>query len=292
MIKISPSNLQDIADKYLKKICIAIDRKKKRLNFDYQELDKEALSLYLCPAENLHEAHERFKEYVHKNFYSKKDIIKNVYFDYNVLFKKPKEKTEKSIDYWLMEELKIQVCPYCNRSYTTTIKNSRPQIDHFYPQRGKNAHPYLALSFYNLIPSCPVCNYKKRASLISSNPYAPSAKYKFIIEDHETPFIYAKTSKEWEIKLESSKPDDKNITVLSLEDFYAHHKDIVEELVQKAYSYKGGYYDGLIQTFAEMGLRSNEIQTLIFGTPIQEEDLGKRPLSKLTKDILAQLEIY
>ncbi|MFX8327742.1 hypothetical protein ABTL71_18955, partial [Acinetobacter baumannii] len=49
-------------------------------------------------------------------------------------------------------------CPYCNRSYIYYIsrrKEIKPQIDHFFP---KSKYPFLAMSFYNLIPSCQTCN--------------------------------------------------------------------------------------------------------------------------------------
>lgn len=57
--------------------------------------------------------------------------------------------------------LNLRVCPYCGRSYiyavdkgSTTVK---PQIDHFLP---KSKYPFLALSYFNLIPVCPICNMK------------------------------------------------------------------------------------------------------------------------------------
>jgi hypothetical protein len=56
-------------------------------------------------------------------------------------------------------------CPYCNDDSAKIIKIARTapkskimmlyDIDHFYP---KHAFPYLALSFYNHIPSCKTCN--------------------------------------------------------------------------------------------------------------------------------------
>ncbi|MBH3470588.1 hypothetical protein [Pseudomonas putida] len=56
-------------------------------------------------------------------------------------------------------------CPYCNDESAKIIKitKSAPKskvmmlydIDHFYP---KHAFPYLALSFYNHVPSCKTCN--------------------------------------------------------------------------------------------------------------------------------------
>ncbi|QHG23876.1 hypothetical protein [Pseudomonas sp. DTU12.1] len=60
---------------------------------------------------------------------------------------------------------KEATCPYCNYGTATIIKVEKPagaskimmlyDIDHFYP---KHAFPYLALSFYNHIPSCKICN--------------------------------------------------------------------------------------------------------------------------------------
>lgn len=64
---------------------------------------------------------------------------------------------EKYPDTWstyhLIFELGLKVCPYCNRSYVHPYYSSggktRADIDHFLP---KSQYPYLALSFYNLIP--------------------------------------------------------------------------------------------------------------------------------------------
>lgn len=76
----------------------------------------------------------------------------------------------KSDPYWLLRQVGIHVCPYCNRLYTITLpsvdemekkedfKPTRPALDHFYP---KSRYPYLAVSLFNLIPSCDVCNRNK-----------------------------------------------------------------------------------------------------------------------------------
>lgn len=63
--------------------------------------------------------------------------------------------------YWLQSKLCVKVCPYCNRMYTTTLygkKRIRPDFDHFYP---KSRYPYLAVSLFNLIPTCNICNKAK-----------------------------------------------------------------------------------------------------------------------------------
>ncbi|WP_170047333.1 hypothetical protein [Pseudomonas sp. WS 5071] len=63
--------------------------------------------------------------------------------------------------YKLCMTSKYTMCPYCQQSLAVTIyrdkknKALRPTLDHFYP---KHKYPYLALSLYNLVPSCHPCN--------------------------------------------------------------------------------------------------------------------------------------
>lgn len=81
-------------------------------------------------------------------------------FRYDAL-KYEKKYQEESTAYWLQRQLEVKVCPYCNRMYTTTLFGEhriRPDFDHFYPQ---SKYPYLAVSLFNLIPSCSMCNRKK-----------------------------------------------------------------------------------------------------------------------------------
>lgn len=40
----------------------------------------------------------------------------------------------------------------------TASGKSRPQMDHYYP---RDLYPYLAVSLYNLVPCCAVCNTAK-----------------------------------------------------------------------------------------------------------------------------------
>ncbi len=90
---------------------------------------------------------------------SENKVCKEI-FRYNSLNYKKSCQTE-STAYWLQRQLGVKVCPYCNRMYTTTLFGGykiRPDFDHFYP---KSKYPYLAVSLFNLIPSCSICNRKK-----------------------------------------------------------------------------------------------------------------------------------
>jgi hypothetical protein len=73
--------------------------------------------------------------------------------------------SSKAANHWnaysLCAESIYRLCPYCQQSLAVTIyrdkksKALRPTLDHFYP---KSEYPYLALSLYNLVPSCYPCN--------------------------------------------------------------------------------------------------------------------------------------
>ncbi len=86
------------------------------------------------------------------------------------IFNYDKFVSEQDEAYWLLRNLHVRVCPYCNQIYTVTLpspeelregenfKTTRATFDHFY---SKSEHPYLAVSLFNLIPSCSVCNGNK-----------------------------------------------------------------------------------------------------------------------------------
>jgi hypothetical protein len=61
--------------------------------------------------------------------------------------------------YALCRKSKTRICPYCNHAYAFTVQSEngdfRPTLDHFYY---KDEYPHLALTLYNLVPSCSSCN--------------------------------------------------------------------------------------------------------------------------------------
>ncbi|SAL51078.1 hypothetical protein AWB71_02809 [Caballeronia peredens] len=77
-------------------------------------------------------------------------------FDYSTFCQKS---TKPWSAYKLCEKAKRIICPYCNQAFAFTVVGTstsfRPTLDHFFP---KADYPYLALSLYNLVPSCYVCN--------------------------------------------------------------------------------------------------------------------------------------
>ncbi len=202
--------------------------------------------------------------------------------------------------YDLAEKLNVNVCPYCNRNYTFTIKDknnksTRPDFDHFYP---KDDYPVLALSFYNLIHSCILCNSRLKGTAKFSikthlHPYLDSfdkhAKFGFEIKDSS--FYCSENGFDVKINTAESRAES-TVKDFALQALYDNHKDTVLELIQKAEMYNDSYIDELFNRYEGTLFKNKEdLLRLIFGGYITDEEIGKRPLSKLTKDILEQLEI-
>ena len=190
--------------------------------------------------------------------------------------------------YWLMKELNVQVCPYCNRNYTVTIATSkisvRPEFDHFYPEA---LHPSLILSFYNYVPSCPQCNHLKKTQELDVNPWIG-------YEIGKRPYFRVDTSKGDfpavpKIKVENSNENTKK---LGIKELYNEHRDYVKEILDKIQAYNPVTYRAIKKDFQGIVHTEAELEQMVWGNYIQEEDLGKRPFSKLTADILEQYKKY
>lgn len=305
MIKIQPINIDDIASNFVKRIEDSIVKNKlsktERKSLGVKslakgtELQKKVYKLYICEPNSLVNGNNEFETYLNTNNYThrQKENIRSKYFDYKTTIDYIKEGISHA--YWLMQKLDVRVCPYCNRSYTFTIlegdNRCRPEYDHFHCQ---DNYPYLSLSFYNLIPSCPTCNHKKKTSVIDIHPYVEDFgdKCKFKIDKIEKCLLNSNNYKEWNVMFDGHDARfDSNIQTFLLNEFYNEHKDFISEIVFKAQAYNSGYYQTLIDTFINQGLSEKEMHLLVFGIYLESEDLGLRPLSKLSKDIIKQVEI-
>lgn len=202
-----------------------------------------------------------------------------------------------------IKKLDIKVCPYCNRNYIFNFKigkdlNATAQLDHFFD---KKTYPFLAVSIYNLVPSCSTCNQRKSAKqedifypfLESFNDYA-KFEYQGIKHQEEGNSNFFDEDRIL-LELKPISEDEKvntHIEVFNLQNLYNEHKDIVSEILIKSEIYNESYIEELMQNYEGTLFKNREdLLRLIFGGYIADEELGKRPLSKLTKDILEQLEI-
>lgn len=209
--------------------------------------------------------------------------------------------------YQLTESLGMKVCTYCNRQYTFSLskgknKITRPELDHFLP---KNENPLLSLSFFNLIPSCTICNRDCKGKISFSyqthfSPYEANSKHDLIKYDYY-PKTYlgsigetdefrifvkndgAKLSPELKAKI------DGNTKVFELNTIVNEHKDVVKEIIKKRHISNDNYIETLQKTFPEAKLTLEEAYRLAYGNFYDEKEFNKRPLAKLTKDIAVSI---
>lgn len=193
-----------------------------------------------------------------------------------------------------VEELQVTVCPYCNRNFVnSTYKRTMCDLDHFYD---KETYPILAVSFHNLVPVCHACNHAKASNAISYSPH----NTKFNIDDllsfdfYIGGIDYWVDNKQIGIEIDCSRELESNVQELKLREVYQIHSDIVQECIKKAIMFNPDYMTDLFNTYNGLFESEEELYRIVFGNYMEESSYGKRPLSKLTKDILSKLliEIY
>lgn len=216
--------------------------------------------------------------------------------------------------YDVFEKLGLRTCPYCNRHYAFTLKSAkgkfktRPEFDHFYD---KSTYPMLAVTFFNLVPSCKECNHGKGIKEVGRNPYFDDFQAKFILtkpisEDKTVSKVeelnineILNLSNESEFSLDFKMPTNemvkaaeaKNIENLGLRPLYNMHKDYVMEIVEKVSAYNVLARDGIVERFQGIYHTETDVYNLIFGRYLSDAEQPNRPLSKLTADILDQLHL-
>ncbi|ARU61219.1 hypothetical protein CBW65_09490 [Tumebacillus avium] len=219
--------------------------------------------------------------------------------------------------YAFAEALQVNVCPYCNRQYTFTImpqgdgRGMRPQVDHFY---AKSLFPFLAVSFFNLIPCCSICNTvlkgtKDFYTTPHLNPYeggfeqllAFSVEFNadYAEEDWlKTWFVH--NPEAFELKLravhgvdpEAVKKATENKETFLLEKIYNDcHKDYVSEMLISRYVYNDTMIKMLMDTFNDLFPSRESVLRLLAGNYLGLQDQGKRVLAKLTSDLVREFKI-
>lgn len=240
---------------------------------------------------------DRFGSYNYNNKFEKNlsDNLLNEIFKYEN-FSKRKVVRE------ILNEMGIAVCPYCNRLYITTLKNGkvRPQLDHYYP---KSKYPYLALSLYNLIPSCSVCNMAKSDMDTRKDailyPYEEEFGEEIVfVTDIKEKDKFVKCmrgeSNEWKVRIEDqesalSEQVKNQDNALHLTELYNGHKDYIVDIFKSFHINTDKRVEDLLTQFPELFSTKEEVRSLMFMNDIRKEGWGRRPLAKLTHDIYMEI---
>jgi len=200
--------------------------------------------------------------------------------------------------YNLAESLDVRTCTYCNRNYTNTVikndgkKLTRPQFDHYFD---KASHPVLAISFFNLIPSCSICNSSIKGT------------HKMTLNDYNHPYIdnalsdirftykfSVKTKSGLMVKVITPTPSKAKNTVdaFAIEQVYNSHTGELLDLLRTKQYFSDRYLSILKSNLLRNVIVSKEdLYRIVFGTEYDETNFVNRPFSKFKSDILKELGI-
>ncbi len=198
--------------------------------------------------------------------------------------------------------LDVPVCAYCNRNYTDIVKVGKSgklayTFDHFF---SKSKYPYLALSFFNLIPCCSVCNSIWKGSTefclqMYLHPWVDSfhQHVKFILTPNVVggghPLFWSVDLAPQVIKNESMWMKAYRLAaVLHLDKHYQRHAALVQEMVQLRDAYPDDYLDSLVKNHPEIFESRNALLKKLVTKP-NVAQISKRPLGKLIYDLYDQL---
>lgn len=211
--------------------------------------------------------------------------------------------------YALAAKLQIRTCLYCNRNYTLTVdkgsgkddKFIRPEFDHFFDQ---DDYPLLALSVFNLVPSCKTCNSTLKHTkkfLLSENihPYVDDviSQYKYQYLPYTVSAILG-GSAQLGVKLMPTSSDvilnqriENSSEVFRLNEIFSAHSEELKDIFDIRHRFSQRYLIELVDKYDKLDLDYDDIYRIVFGTYSKEADFSKRPFSKIKKDILIELGI-
>lgn len=224
-----------------------------------------------------------------------KGTLKNI-FNYKSF--SSNRKTEDWNAYNLIRSLNIMVCPYCNMNYAITYndkdKKLRADLDHFFPQVN---HPLLALSLYNLVPSCNICNSRLKGAVENDihntfHPYINDINKslyfsrEFNSESKGVDFYQSimGDNQDYTISTRAYKLSEQNIInqyndAFHLEKRYSFTKNLINLEIKKYILYNPLYLKSLDNTYGKH-ISYKNIQSIYF-----KEDINNNLLSKLMNDI-------
>lgn len=277
----------------------------------------EIKAILACQAQNLIDKNREYLNYNIEVFFFDKqgkaktsNILKYI-FNYGGfrIFKKTYYN-----GYILAKKLSIKCCPYCNQNYTTQhetlyykknnvsnrteVKHIFPEFDHFY---SKSDFPVISISFYNLIPSCTICNshYKADRDTAAFNLFNPYTKtinnnFKFKFLPGNVGSLYG-AGKTFYLDFEYFDSDDINEKIAKSIDFFGikdnyekNHASLINDIIEKKIMFSKSYLNTLQNAY---GIPFEESYRILFETYYESEKYHQRPFSKLKRDIFDDIDI-
>lgn len=211
----------------------------------------------------------------------------------------------------LLSLIGIEICPYCQRNYISSYEENNDEkttadLDHFYP---KSLYPFLALSLYNFIPSCQICNsrFKGNKDVCDSiYPYEEGFDelgVKFKTSKEVISEILGEKKSDFSVEIDCKNIEDKekkdkvenSIGNLGLDRVYKKsHNQYIQDLLYTIEKYPENYLEACGEMFENDNDKKKQLEEYfkdIVKEPYRKRIENGEPLAKLTKDILEEFDI-
>lgn len=194
------------------------------------------------------------------------------------------------------QKMGLKTCVYCNVFPTmATDKDVMYQMDHFMPQ---SLYPFLGTCFYNLQPSCGICNGHKGKSLSDFGLYVNAE------EDKElNPFLFLPKVNN-QVKAYPICDEilfvgkDKNVTeeskaheeMFHIYNMYAGYRGKVTKIYKNAYKMTDSSISAFSKAFDVAPTKRDVLAYLSDEVSLDERDIHNEPFTKLKQDTIKQLQ--
>lgn len=194
------------------------------------------------------------------------------------------------------QQMGLKTCVYCN-AIPTMSNNGEVfyQMDHYLPQ---SLYPFLGTCFYNLQPSCGVCNDHKKTKncdfglYVNSEQHKELSPFRFVpkIESLDGPYPRCEEiqfrGKEANVTKESKAHEE----MFHINNMYAGYKDEVSALYTDAYKMNPSMVEVNAACWGIPATKKDVLAYMSGHLSLEEKDVHKKSLTKLKQDTIKQLK--
>ena len=196
----------------------------------------------------------------------------------------------------IQQQMGLKACVYCN-AIPTMSNNGEVfyQMDHYLPQ---SLYPFLGTCFYNLQPSCGVCNDHKKTKncdfglYVNSEQHKELSPFRFVpkIESLDGPYPRCEEiqfrGKEANVTKESKAHEE----MFHINNMYAGYKDEVSALYTDAYKMNPSMIEVNAACWGIPATKKDVLAYMSGHLSLEEKDVHQKTLTKLKQDTIKQLK--
>lgn len=194
------------------------------------------------------------------------------------------------------QQMGLKTCVYCN-TIPTMSKNGEVfyQMDHYLPQ---SLYPFLGTCFYNLQPSCGVCNDHKKTQdcdfglYVNSEQHKELSPFRFVpkIESLDGPYPRCEEIQFRGKGANVTKESQAHEEMFHINNLYAGYKDEVSALYADAYKMNPTMIEVNAACWGIPATKKDVLAYMSDHLSLEEKDIHKKTLTKLKQDTIKQLK--